>query len=209
MPSDIIKLNLVNASADCNNSSIVLFQRNMVSSIQEIAVAWLVIDNLGIGWSHEFTYDYTLQVSAADSWGNRVPAKSSANGQLWKVVRDCSGDQLQLAGDASVPTEVQIQNGLTLGAISANIYRSGTLLATKTGVAPGQMAAFKFNPNICIGVVSQVEQGAILDSAILSTVNTTLALTGLASADIVMSGGGPGRNSAPFTFTLQNKVFMS
>lgn len=209
MPSDIIKLNLVNASADCNNSSIVVFQKNVVPSVQELAVAWLVIENLGIGWSHPFEYDYGLQVSASDSWGNNVRPKESDNGSLWKVVQDCSGDQLQLAGAASVPTEVQIQNGLTRGAISANIYRSGTLLATKTGVAPGQMAAFQFNPIIYVGVVSQVEQGQILDSAILSSVNTKLSLSGLASADIVMSGGGPGRNSAPFTFTLQNKVFMS
>jgi hypothetical protein len=209
MPSDVINLNLVNASADCNNSSIVLFQKNVVPSIQELAVAWLVIENLGIGWNHPFTYDYGLQVSAHDSWGNSIRPKDSDNGALWKVVHDCSGDQLQLAGAATVPTEVQILNGLTRGAISANVYRSGTLLATKTGVAPGQFAAFRFNPVLYVGVVSQVEQGKVLDSAILSSINTSLSLSGLASADIVMTGGGPGKNSAPFTFTLQNKVFMA
>lgn len=209
MPTDVIKLNLVNASADCNNSSILIFQKNVVPSVQEVTVAWLVIDNLGIGWTHPFEYDYGLQVSASDAWGNRVAPKNTENGALWKVVRDCSGDQLQHAGPASVPSEVQILNGLGRGAISANIYRSGALLATKTGVAPGQLAAFQFNPILYVGVVSQVEQGDVLDAAILSSVNTTLNLSGLASADIVMTGGGPGKNSTPFTFTLQHKVFMS
>lgn len=209
MPSDVINLRLVNASADCNNSSIVLFQKNIVSSVQESAIAWLVIERCGIGWKHSFTYDYGLQVSASDSWGNSVGPKDSDNGALWKVVQDCSGDQLQLAGAASVPTEVQIQNGLARGAISTNIYRSGTLLASKTGVAPGQFGGFQFNPILYVGVVSQVEQGKVMDSAIVSSVNTALSLSGLASADIVMTGGGPGKNSLPFTFTLQNKVFMS
>ena len=32
------------------------------------------------------------------------------------------------------------------------------------------------------------------------------ALLGIASADIVMTGGGPGRNPPPFSFTLENVV---
>ncbi len=148
-------------------------------------------------------------MSASDSWGNQVAPKATDNGVLWRVVRDCSGDQLQQVGPASAPTEVQILNGLNQGAVSTNIYRSGTLLAKKTGVAPQQMGAFAFKPIIYIGVASQVEQGDVLDAGILSSINTALDLTGLASADVVMMGGGPGRNSQAFTFTLQNKVYMS
>jgi hypothetical protein len=79
-------------------------------------------------------------------------------------------------------------------------------LATKTGVAPGQAASFQFNPAIYIGVVSQwdVKPGQILNSAVMSAVNTQISLAGLTgSATIVMGGGGPGRSSTPFTFTLQ------
>lgn len=209
MPSDVIKLNLVNASADCNNSSVVIFQKNVVPSVQELAVAWLVVENFGIGWNHPFDYHYGLQASASDSWGNYVPPQDTDNGALWKVGKSCSGDQFAQAGAAAVPTEVHILNGLEIGAINANIYRSGKLLATKTGVAPGQLAAFRFKPVIYIGVVSQVEQGQVLDSAILTNINTTVNLSGLASADIVMTGGGPGKYSTPFTFTLRNQVYMS
>lgn len=210
MPSDVINLRFVNASADANNSSIVVFQKNTAaSSVDEATVAWQVIENCGIGWTHDFTYEFGLQVAAQDSWGNSVGPLDSGNGVLWRVLKDSSGDQLRLIGQSKPPTEVQIENGLTLGAISAKIYRSGTLLATKTGVAPGQHAGFQFHPIIYIGVISQVTQGKIMDSAIVSTVNTSLNLSGLASADIVMTGGGPGKNSLPFTFTLEKKVFMS
>ncbi|HWU87451.1 MAG TPA: hypothetical protein VN253_09255 [Kofleriaceae bacterium] len=204
MSTDSIDLRLVNQSADCNNSSVLIFQKNVATNFDELAIAWQVIEHLGAGWIHPFQYELELQVGAGDSWGNYVPRQNSPDGQLWTVSMDCSGNQLQKTGPASSPSEVQVLNGLEQGAITACMYRSGKLLATKTGVAPGQKAVFVFKPTIWIGVVSQVEQGQVLDSAIMSNVNTQLNLTGISSADIVMTGGGPGRNSRPFSFTLQN-----
>jgi hypothetical protein len=206
--TDSIALRLINQSADCNNSSILLFQKNVVTNLNELPVAWMVVERLGAGWIHPFTYEYDLQVGVADSWGNYVPPQDSANGQLWTVTEDCSGDQLKPSGSANTSDEIQILNGLDEGAIAACMYRSGRLLATKTGVAPGQKALFQFKPTIWIGVVSQVEQGDVLDAAIVSNINTQLVLTGIASADIVMTGGGPGRSSKPFTFSLQNVQYM-
>jgi hypothetical protein len=204
MTIDSIELRLINQSADANNSSILLFQKNVATNFDELAIAWQVIENLGAGWVHPFKYDLDLQVSAADSWGNFVPPQDTADGQLWTVAKDSSGDQLKPTGPANSASEVQILNGLTQGAISACIYRSGKLLSIKTGVAPGQKAAFVFKPMLYIGVASQIEEGDILDSAIITNVNTALNLSGIASADIVMSGGGPGRSSRPFSFALQN-----
>ena len=43
-------------------------------------------------------------------------------------------------------------------------------------------------------------------SAVVSNINTEISLLGIASADIVMTGGGPGANSTPFAFSLQNVV---
>lgn len=117
-----------------------------------------------------------------------------------------SGDALRYQGQASNQNELEVLNGLSTGAISASVYRDGKLLATKTGIAPNQKAVFQFKPTIWIGVSSQVVQGQVMNSAILSNINTELSLLGLASADIVMTGGGPGAQSQPFVFTLQNIV---
>jgi hypothetical protein len=57
-----------------------------------------------------------------------------------------------------------------------------------------------------IGVVSQVEEGEVMNSAILSDINTELSLLGIQSADIVMTGGGAGPQATPFEFTLENVV---
>ncbi len=207
MANGTLDLTLVNQSSDANNSTVLIFQQNVTASLGEYAVAWQVIKNLGRGWKHRFEYDFDLDVGASDSYGNVSPLLPGIPGQLFSVFSSPSGDQIKEAG--SVPngsTEVWVRNDLGVGAVDACMYRSGKLLATKTGVAPGQAAAFQFNPSIYIGVVSQwdVKPGQILNSAIMSAVNTQISLAGLTgAATIVMTGGGPGRSSTPFTFTLQ------
>jgi hypothetical protein len=199
-----IQLNFINQSADANNSQIVVFQKNVAAGYEELAVAWKVIEHCGFGDNHPFVYPMTMQVSASDSYGNYTPKLDAQPGNAFQVTLTTSGDMLTRSGISNYPTEVQVSNNLPQGAVNANIYKNGTLLATKSTIAPGQMAAFQFQPTIWIGAVSQVTQGQVMNSAIVEQVNTELSLLGMASADIVMTGGGPGKSSQPFAFTLQN-----
>ena len=201
-----IKLNYIDQSNDSNNSDVVIFQKNVATSFDELAVAWTVIKNTGQGSNHPFTFPSELTVGAADSWGNFTPQLAAENGQLFSMVQAASGNELQYTGPGTSPTEIQIQNSLAQGAISANVYRAGRLLATKTNIAPGQKAVFQFKPTIFIGVASEVTEGEVLNSAIISSVNTEISLLGIASADIVMTGGGTGPNATPFVFQLENIV---
>lgn len=202
--SSVINLNFVNSSNDANNSDIVVFQKNVATDFDELAVAWTVIKNCGQGDNHPFTFPMEMQVSASDSWGNYTPKLNAENGQMFHVYLSNSGDSLAYKGPATSQKEVQVLNDLEQGAVGANIYKDGKLLAAKTSIAPGQKAVFEFKPTIFIGVVSQVEQGQIMNSAIISNINTELSLLGIAAADIVMTGGGPGPKSQPFQFTLEN-----
>jgi len=204
-----IKLNFINESNDQNNSEIVIFQKNVATDFDEIAVAWKVIKNCGTGWHHPFTFPMEMFVSASDSWGNQLVTPMAAyNGQLFHVYQSGSGSELDYVGPAPSRTEVQLRNDLSVGSINAQIYKDGKLLATKTGVSPGQKAVFEFKPTIWIGVVSQVEEGQVMNSAILSDINTEIGLLSVASADIVMTGGGTGPNATPFTFSLENIVYV-
>jgi len=201
-----IKLNFINNSNDANNSQIVIFQKNATTDFDELAVAWQVIRNCGQGDNHPFVFPMATAVGAGDADGNYSPQKPAENGQLFSMVLAPSGHQLTLVGPATDPAELQILNGLDQGAISAGIYKSGKLLAQKAGVAPGQKAVFQFKPTLWIGAVSQVEEGEVMNSAILSSVNTELSLLGMAGADIVMTGGGPGASATPFEFNFQNVI---
>lgn len=201
-----IQLNFIDNSNDQNNSQIVIFGKNVGTGAEEAHVAWTVIQNCGLGENHPFTYPEATHVAAGDSYGNYSPKMSAQPGQQLAMTRTASGDSLALAGPANNPTQIEIANHLQQGAISANIYKAGRLYATKSSVAPGQMAAFEFKPAIWIGAVSQIVQGEIMNSAIVEEVNTELSLLGIASADIVMTGGGPGQSSKPFQFTLENVI---
>ncbi|ROZ72125.1 hypothetical protein [Ramlibacter sp. WS9] len=201
-----IQLNFINNSNDVNNSEVVIFQKNVAMNFDELAVAWQVIKYCGQGDNHPFAFPTTMQVGASDSYGNYTPQLDAQNGQMFQMALTTSGDRLVPAGSGTSSKEVQVLNNLGKGAINASIYKAGKLLAVKTSVAPQQKAVFEFKPTIWIGVASQFVQGQVMNSAIISNINTELSLLGIASADIVMTGGGPGRSAAPFAFNFENIV---
>lgn len=201
-----IKLNFINQSNDANNSSIVIFSKNTAVDFSELAIAWQVIKNCGQGENHPFSYTSTTQVAMGDSWGNYSPRLDARLGESFAAKLTPSGDQLFQDGASVNPDEIEVSNDLEQGSINAHIYKAGKLFAQKTSIAPGQKAVFAFEPTIWIGVASQIEEGQIMNAAILSNINTELSLLGVASADIVMTGGGPGANSTPFEFQLSNVV---
>lgn len=201
-----VQLNFINHSNDVNNSEIVIFAKNVATSFDELPIAWTVIKYCGQGDNHPFTYPMTQTIGARDGWGNYTPRQDAPSGQRFAMVLNSSGDQLVAQGPATSPREIQLLNALPKGAVDALIYKDGRLFAIKTSIVPQQMAVFDFKPTIWIGVASQVEEGDVMNSAIISNINTEISLLGIASADIVMTGGGAGPNATPFVFTLENVV---
>lgn len=201
-----IKLNFIDNSNDCSNSDVIFYQKNVSTDYDSLSVAWKVIRNCGVGCNHPFTYPMTMEVSASDSWGNFLPKLTATNGNLYHVYEAPSGNELARKGPGTSTKEVQVQNDLGRGAISACIYKAGRLLAVKTAIAPAQKAVFQFKPTIFAGVASQIEEGEVMDSAVMTSVNTELSLLGLAKADVVLSGGGGGPDAPPFQFKLENVV---
>ncbi|KKC99676.1 MULTISPECIES: hypothetical protein [Photobacterium] len=205
MSQSQINLNFINRSNDVNNSEVVIFQKNVAESFDEIAIAWRVIQNCGRNDNHPFVYPLKFEVCASDSFGNYTPQMTAYDGQAYEMVKDTSGDVLRLASSPAVSQqEVEVRNNLSSGSINANIYRDGKLLAAKTNVSPGQKGVFQFHPSIFVGVVSQVIEGEVMNSAIIQQVNTEINLFGIQSADLVMTGGGSGPTASPFEFHLEN-----
>ena len=205
-----VKLTFVNESNDANNSEIVIFQKNGSATDENLVIAWTVIKNCATGWKHPFNYPATSGAGAKDSWGNQIISPLVAsNGDAFKVFKGPSGDQMGLDAAKSKETpanEIRIYNDLEEGAINAQIYKDGRLLLADTGMSPAEFASFSIKPILYIGVVSEVEEGDVMSSAIVSQINTELSLVGVASADIVMTGGGHGTAAEPFQFTLKNVV---
>lgn len=202
-----VRLNFINRSNEANNSEIVIYQKNMAEGINSMPVAWKVIRNCGRLDNHPFTFSTNYQVSAGDSFGNYTPLLMANTGMAFEMIKDNSGDVLQQSSSpTSNPNTIEIKNSLSQGVISGGIYRDEKLLAIKTNVVPEEKAVFEFQPKIFIGVASSVEEGQVINSAIISSINTEISLFGISSADIVMTGGGTGANATPFEFTLENIV---
>lgn len=201
-----IQLRFVNKSNEKDHASVVIFQKNEKTGYDELALAWLVIENCGQNAYHPFTYPTAMQVASRDSYGNYQEQVPAQPGQSFTLSNADSGDTLVLDGTAQYPAEVDVCNKLSKGAIDAVIYKAGRPIAQKTGIVPGDKASFKLLPKLYIGVASQIVQGEVMDSAVVDQHNTALDLTGIASADIVMTGGGDGATATGNLFQLRNVV---
>ncbi len=118
---DKIKLNFINKSYDTNNSSVVIFQKNVNEDSDALQVAWTVIQNCGRLDNHPFNFPLNITVNAGDSYGNYSQQFFANEGQCFEMIKDASGNILQLAKTpSSNPSEIAISNNLSIGAISAN-----------------------------------------------------------------------------------------
>jgi len=202
-----IKLRFVNQSSDGNKSEVVIYQKNLLNHMTSLAMAWKVIRFCGRDCFHPFVYPAGFEVCVADGYGNFSPRVAVGNGQSLKLQSTASGSRrLVRAGSASASNEVDVLNDLDQGAVDVCIFRDGRMVGAKTTVTPGQKAVFQYPPVLWIGVASQIVLGHAISSAVMSSANTELSLLGIASADIVMSGGGPGEDSTPYEFNLDNIV---
>lgn len=204
-----IALRFINRSNDCGSSEVVLFQRNVIPEFDELAIAWRVIRYCGRDCIHPFLYSTDIEIALSDDYGNFSPRKPAAPGTRVVVAPHPGGrPRLTASSEGASHSDIEVINQLGRGAVNVNAFVAGRLMAAKTAVAPGQKALFRFAPVLWIGVGSQVEESRALASAVISSANTPLELSGIASADIVMTGGGSGESAQPFRFELENVVHL-
>ncbi|CAN7603721.1 hypothetical protein [Polaromonas sp. LjRoot131] len=202
-----IKLRFVNKSSDGNKSEVVVYQKNVLTTMASLAVAWKVIRYCGRDCTHPFVYPDGYEVSITDEYGNFTPRLPAKNGQMLSLVSTpIGGRRLLYTGPASASTELDVLNAMNQGSVDICIFRDGRMVGAKTSVVPGQKAVFQYQPALWIGVASEVVQGQPISSAVMSDINTEISLLGIASADIVMTGGGPGEGSTAYQFNLENIV---
>ena len=208
MAGSSISLALVNKSEDSNNSDVVIATKNIAPGFEHVLFAWRVVRNLGRGDTHPFQYPIANEVAARDSWGNVTPQFKAEPGEAFDLVKNDSGDVLQRSQEPSQnPSEIVLRNKLEKGAVDALSYKDGQVAATVTNLEPGENGAFEFHPEIFVGVVSDVKEGEPLSGAAREAVHTQIDLLGIASSDLVWSGGGDGPDANPFEFTLRNVVY--
>lgn len=205
MVTETIQLNLINKSSSEDVPSVVIFQRNVVVNTDEPPIAWRVISNIGSGNNHPFDLSQTMQVSARIESGNVCVPKTAEPGQVWELIEGPSGIVLILKPDSDGATDmIKIENNLPAGTAELQAYRDNLLLATAFGVAPTQTAHFLFGPDIFVTTMVEITQGAAITVKLRPQDLTEFCLTGISSADIIMTDGPSGAGAPVFNFHLEN-----
>lgn len=197
-----VKLNFVNRSNDTSNVRIVVFGQQPTPASDQVDQAWQVISNCGPGWSHPFAWPAAVTLGVVDPDGNVSPQLAIADGQVAEVVATEVGTVLRLAEQPGAPGSIGLINLLPRGRTDVTVFRAGKPYA-RASQWPQTRVVFSFRPIIWIGVAARAEEG---DGAVISNFDTEISLMGLASADIVLTGGGSGPDAKPFVFRLENMV---
>lgn len=200
------RLNFINRSKDANDSQILLFQKNEAKPDAPV-VSWRVIADCKPGHSTSFKFSRDLTIAASDSHGTFTEQQPAVNGQRFTLTKDEKGIQTLTADTTGHPRSISFVNDLDKDPANVNLFRNGRLVALAAGVGSGREVTFQLADSLWIGAVSQIEEGMVIHPAILDSIKQKLILTGIASADLVMSGGGPGSGAKPFEFALENVVY--
>lgn len=201
-----IKLNFINQTTNAPNADVVIFQKNRATDFETSAVAWRVLENTGNGWATPINLPTDYEVAAGLSDGKETAKLTAQNGGKYVVEKTATGSVIRSGGNASNHNQIEIENIMSSGTITAQVYKDGYLLGEQKGGETGQSATFEFNATIWIGVLSQVSQGALMDSGVYSAIQTKFSLTGIKSADIIMSNASGEGDDTSVRFQLENIV---
>ena len=206
MTPTVINLRLVNQSDTPGELSFAIFQKNGAPGFEGPARPWLIFRKLGHGDSTAFDFTTELKVAVSDTYGNYTPQMTAEPGQKFQMIRSESGDELVQHGETNDPEVMDVWNMLERGAIDAHCYRSGKRLYTQTNVIPEQKASFQFDDTIHVENILAVEIDHSEDFDQIMDEGAPIRLTGIASADIVVKGGGIGMSAQAYSYHLENVV---
>lgn len=209
MITNDIKIRFINQATDCQPQDVLFFQKGVTVDFEEIAIAWKVVSNCPQGGYNDFVYTVATTINTVDPDMNHTMQIPAIFGNRYSLKNTpCGGNQLSLESSAA-DSDIGVINELATGSITVNLYKDGLLLASKPGVIPGDTADFLLHPELYVGTATNIVQGSVLSSAVLKASNTKFDLTGVKSLDIVMTGGGTGKDAVPRLFTQQNVVKTS
>lgn len=203
-----IELNFINESNDTHNTEILFFSQNVPPGTGEAVQAWTVIRNCAVGGHHPFVYPSESTVGYLDGYGNYTRQLPAAPGEAFKAVFTDSGDSIVPNGAADNPQAIELDNALEEDTITALIYKDGRIYTRLASLAPNGKASFVLEPKLWIGTLSHMTPPGATIPITASQANTEISLFGIASADIVMTGGGSGEDPQPFVFKLQNITYV-
>ncbi len=181
-----INITFINKSQDANYSRVVIFQKNTAPDYNNIAVAWKVIENMGMNYLHPFSYSTDYYISAGNT-GMQIAVEKNS---LYEVLDENSTAILMQHPDkGDNKNGYTFINNLPFEIVSANVYSNGTIIASAEYVEPKQKVEFEFDPlKLYIAEISfDVYEGGLLPPEFLNDTGnyTEIGLEGIEETAIV------------------------
>ncbi len=191
-------LQFVNQAETLNLPEVVLYQINLASS-QSQPVAWKVIRRCPFDWTHPIRIPSDYELKVQDEYGHVKEPILAKAGQNWTLTEH----SVVLNNEKGI--DLCLLNGTQNRVSKVMITRSGRPLACESGLPPKGEARFRFDRCFWIKAGVGFKEGEPLE------INPRwppqpLLLTGVRSADVVMTGGGYGPHARPFSFHLSRVV---
>lgn len=196
---NLVNLRFINRSNTVGGTDIIVFQKNLEGVMDENIVAWQIC-TLAQDEADDIVYDKRLQLGYNVIGVGRVTTVNASVGNIYGL-----NNGVYYSGEWMSPSELATFNTNPY-AIVVEVYRSGNVLSALPA-GSDDTSLFRFNPTIWVGVVSSIEEGDVLDSGTVASINTEISLLGIKSADVVMVGGGVGPSAVPYSFMLENIEF--
>lgn len=194
------QLSYVNASFEVPMPDVFLFQRNRLS--KRAPLVWKLIRRCSYGWRHEVPWSEELTLALCYGDGNWAPARVAKPGTSYLVwAKPGGGVEVRELPRQSVES-ITVLNSGHRGRLEAFLCRGGRPLAWEP-LAPGQSAAFAFDPVLVFGTGLGIEEGRTVRQT-PSDVFGSINLQGVAQADVLVTGGGFGPDAGPLTFRLNH-----
>ncbi len=198
------QIKFFNRSNDRQNSSVAVVQAGLPLGT---TTAWRVIRNCAYGSFHPFSYPAEMSIQIKDKQGASSTKVPAVFGERFTVDRNAE-DGLELTGSGSSanPHSIEIRSELAIETVEVKVFKDNRHLALFPDLEAGGAIDFSLSSTIAIGVVPRIRDSQVLGAAVLNNIYSEFSLDGLASADIVMRGGGGDGAARAFEFSLENIV---
>lgn len=189
--SETITLNFINQTEDIAAANMVICQHNAAAGMRCNPVAWRVLREVTAQAAQSFEVPSAFEVAVTQAGGQAAEPRAVLPGYAYEAVASDKGVILK-DGDRDVENKenVSVPNLLEEGLIDATAYKAGRLIAMRTNVDPGTVAAFRFIDHVYVGLAGRVEEGDVISDAVASRITSRINLFGVRAADIVMTQSG-------------------
>ncbi len=200
------EITYVNKSMNKDLPTIFVFTKNEVPTFDALkeGVAWRVIPDIGRASSSSFVFPIETSVSATWQDGqNKTKELSSTIGKRYTVAKNDTGIVLETNGNASDTNSVEVTNDINVpNGVSAQLYKDGKLMMEKKIVGFGQKATFVLKPKLYWGIASEIQEGQLLNSAVLNSEHFFVQdLEGVSKAIVSLNGN----EEDGYSFRIENQ----